>query len=194
VLAGTSLASAELNHVQLFTTLQPGGQCPGAIRLSSVRSLPVRTADPPFRGVERIADVNSLIASDWPTIVELEVSEWTACALLLPTHVGEFWGASVPAWGTALPSRRRHRRVPAAGEPSPAVSGRDRDPATPALSRRRPFTDMSSIAALAVSPSPKIARGRATATAMVGSGAPRSRRRWLTQYHMSGIEALLASM
>jgi tRNA(Arg) A34 adenosine deaminase TadA len=116
VLAGSSLAHAEMNalaklpyrrhhgdELQLFTTLQPCLQCLGAIRLSPVRLVYVLAPDPLFRGVERIADVNPFVASNWPSIVELEVDEQAVLSLLFPTHLGEFWGLAHPWWPVELP-------------------------------------------------------------------------------------------
>jgi tRNA(adenine34) deaminase len=75
VLAGTSLAHAELNALarlrwgghadglQLWTTLQPRLQCLGAIRLSVVAEVHVLAPDPLFRGVEGARHLNPFIGS-----------------------------------------------------------------------------------------------------------------------------------
>jgi tRNA(adenine34) deaminase len=116
VLAGTSLAHAEMNvlaklpwgtpsnGLELWTTLQPCIQCLGAIRLSSVPKVHVLAPDPLFRGVEGIRHLNEFIGRKWPDIVELQVDEWSAFSLLLHTHVVTFWGMSLPGWNEALPA------------------------------------------------------------------------------------------
>ena len=116
VLAGTSLAHAEMNvlaklpwgtsgdGLALWTTLQPCLQCLGAIRLSPVPLVHVLAPDPLFRGVEGARDLNPFIASKWPTIIDFEVDEWSVFSLLLQTHVATFWGVEVPGWNEALPS------------------------------------------------------------------------------------------
>jgi tRNA(Arg) A34 adenosine deaminase TadA len=116
VLAGTSLAHAELNALaklrwgtrsdglELWTTLQPCLQCLGAIRLSPVRKVHVLAPDPLFRGVERARHLNDFIGSQWPDIVELQADEWSVLSLLLQTHVTTFWQVDVPGWSDALPS------------------------------------------------------------------------------------------
>jgi tRNA(adenine34) deaminase len=115
VLAGTSLAHAELNAlaklrwgahsdgVVLWTTLQPCLQCLGAIRLSAVTEVNVLAPDPLFRGVEGARDLNEHIASRWPDVIQHDIDEWAAFALLLQTHVTSFWGVPIPGWNDALP-------------------------------------------------------------------------------------------
>jgi tRNA(Arg) A34 adenosine deaminase TadA len=116
VLAGTSLAHAEMNALakipwgtspdglELWTTLQPCLQCLGAIRLSPVRRVHVLAPDPLFRGVERARHLNAHIGSEWPDVFELTVDEWSVLSLLFQTHVGAFWRVEVPGWNAALPS------------------------------------------------------------------------------------------
>lgn len=116
VLAGTSLAHAEMNALaklrwgtdpdglELWTTLQPCLQCIGAIRLSPVRKVHVLAPDPLFRGVEQARHLNEHIGREWPDVVELPVDEWAVFALLLQTHVTQFWQVDVPGWVDALPS------------------------------------------------------------------------------------------
>lgn len=116
VLAGTSLAHAELNALAkvpwrtksdglaLWTTLQPCLQCLGAIRLSPVRKVHVLAPDPLFRGVERARHLNEFIGREWPDIVELSVDEWSVLSLLLQTHVAAFWQVEVPGWSDGLPA------------------------------------------------------------------------------------------
>lgn len=115
-LAGSSVAHAEMNvlaklpyrhheddDLQLFTTLQPCVQCLGAIRLSPVRRVHVLAPDPLFRGIERIVHVNEFLGRNWPSIDQLDVTPWSAFAVLLPTHLGVFWEATAPGWADALP-------------------------------------------------------------------------------------------
>lgn len=96
VLAGTSLAHAEMNvlaklpfrgheAIALHTTLQPCVQCLGAIRLSSVSSVSILAPDPLFRGVERMRDLTPFMARRWPEIRQRPVDEWSVMALLSPT-------------------------------------------------------------------------------------------------------------
>jgi tRNA(Arg) A34 adenosine deaminase TadA len=116
VLAGTSLAHAEMNALAklrwgahsdgltLWTTLQPCLQCLGAIRLSAVTEVQVLAPDPLFRGVEGVRHVNEFIGSRWPEFVEHDVDEWAVLSLLFQSHVTSFWGVAVPGWNEALPS------------------------------------------------------------------------------------------
>lgn len=96
VLAGTSLAHAEMNvlaklpyraheDVQMHTTLQPCVQCLGAIRLSSVESVQVLAPDPIFRGIERMRELTPYLSRGWPTIEQRPIDEWSVFALLTPT-------------------------------------------------------------------------------------------------------------
>jgi tRNA(Arg) A34 adenosine deaminase TadA len=116
VLAGTSLAHAELNALaklrwgsppdgfELWTSLQPCLQCLGAVRLSPVRKVHSLAPDPLFRGVEGARHLNEFIGRQWPEIVELPVDEWAALSLLFQTHVTTFWQVSIDGWNQALPS------------------------------------------------------------------------------------------
>ena len=116
VLAGTSLAHAELNALaklrwgspsdglELWTTLQPCLQCLGAVRLSPVRKVQALAPDPLFRGVEGARHLNEFIGRQWPEIVELPVDEWAALSLLFQTHVTTFWQVSIEGWNETLPS------------------------------------------------------------------------------------------
>lgn len=115
LLAGTSVAHAEMNvlaklpyrehdSVVLHTTLQPCVQCLGAIRLSSVTEVHVLAPDPLFRGIERMRDVIPFLGRRWPQIEQRVVDEWSAFALLYPTHhmrshptLGTAWTATLPA-------------------------------------------------------------------------------------------------
>lgn len=114
VLAGTSLAHAELNvlaklpykahdGLRLHTTLQPCVQCLGAIRLSSVEWVQVLAPDPLFRGIERMRDLTPFMARRWPVIEQRPVDEWAVLALLGPTRhtaahptLGEAWVSVLP--------------------------------------------------------------------------------------------------
>ena len=115
VLAGTSLAHAELNvlaklpyrahdALQLHTTLQPCVQCLGAIRLSSVEWVQVLAPDPLFRGVERMRDLTPYLSHRWPTIEQRPVDEWSVFALLGPMR--HMWNHPElgSAWTSVLPT------------------------------------------------------------------------------------------
>lgn len=117
VLAGTSLAHAEMNalaklrwhqhrgaELHLWTTLEPCLQCLGAIRLSEVTHVHVLAPDPIFRRIEEVQHLSAFLSSRWPSIEHRPVDEWAAFALLLQTHVGVFWGAPAPGWSEALPA------------------------------------------------------------------------------------------
>jgi tRNA(adenine34) deaminase len=116
VLAGTSLAHAEMNALaklrwgmradglELWTTLQPCLQCLGAIRLSPVPRVHVLAPDPLFRGIERVRELNKFVGRRWPEIVEVRADEWAALSLLLHTHFVTFWGVTLDGWDEALPS------------------------------------------------------------------------------------------
>ncbi len=116
VLAGTSLAHAELNALAklgmrrheddglvMHTTLQPCVQCLGAIRLSPVRRVMVLAPDPVFRGIERIRDINTYVASNWPVIDQLPITEWSVLSLLFPTHAGVSRSSRLELWSERLP-------------------------------------------------------------------------------------------
>lgn len=127
VLAGTSLAHAELNvlaklpfrghdDVVLHTTLQPCVQCLGAIRLSSVGRVHVLAPDPLFRGVERMRDLTPFMARRWPSIEQRPVDEWAAFALLYPTYhildhptLGDAWTAVLPTVADVVGDIEEHR-------------------------------------------------------------------------------------
>lgn len=120
VLAGTSLAHAELNvlaklpyrahdGLQLHTTLQPCVQCLGAIRLSSVEWVQVLAPDPLFRGIERMRELTPFMSRRWPTIEQRPIDEWAVFALLGPTRhtsghptLGEAWISVLPNVATLV--------------------------------------------------------------------------------------------
>jgi tRNA(Arg) A34 adenosine deaminase TadA len=115
VLAGTSLAHAELNvlaklpyrahdGLQLHTTLQPCVQCLGAIRLSSVEWVQVLAPDPLFRGLERMRELTPYLSRRWPTIEQRPVDQWSVFALLGPTRHMLDHPALGPAWTAVLPT------------------------------------------------------------------------------------------
>ncbi len=119
VLAGTSLAHAEMNALAklpwrvhdadrptLWTTLQPCVQCLGAIRLSPVVRVEVLAPDPIFRGVESIRHATEFLGRNWPEVVERAVDEWSVLGLLFQAHLAAWWGGSSTseAWEAALPS------------------------------------------------------------------------------------------
>jgi len=116
VLAGTSLAHAELNAlaklrwgahpdgVNLWTTLQPCLQCLGAIRIGPVHQVHVLAPDPLFRGVENARHLNEFIGSRWPTFVQEPIDEWAVLALLFQAHAFAFWQTPLRGWADALPT------------------------------------------------------------------------------------------
>lgn len=117
VLHGTSLAHAEMNALAklrygvhsdaglvLYTTLEPCLQCIGAIRMSWVGDVRVLAPDPLFCGLDAIADINEHAGSRWPTVERWPATEWSVFSLLLPTHLGAFWGQHPPRWREAIPA------------------------------------------------------------------------------------------
>ena len=128
VLAGTSLAHAELNvlaklpfraheSVVLYTTLQPCVQCLGAIRLSAVTTVHVLAPDPLFRGVERMRELTPFVSRRWPSIIQRPIDEWAAFALLAPTihmrshpTLGATWLAALPGVASLAEDVARDRR------------------------------------------------------------------------------------
>lgn len=115
VLAGTSLAHAEMNvlaklpyrahdDVRLHTTLQPCVQCLGAIRLSSVEWVQVLAPDPLFRGIERMRELTPYLARRWPVIEQRPIDEWAVFALLTPTDSMRDHPRFADVWTAALPS------------------------------------------------------------------------------------------
>jgi len=120
VLAGTSLAHAEMNVLAklknrqhehdglvLHTTLQPCLQCLAAIRLSPVRGVKILAPDPIMRGVERMRQLNTFVAANWPDIEQLAITEWSVLSLLLPTHTQVFWSSRLDRWSARLPELTR---------------------------------------------------------------------------------------
>lgn len=116
VIANTSLAHAEMNVVakmpyrryegagiELHTTLQPCIQCLGAIRLSAIKQVHVLAPDPIWRDIERIVDHNEFLARNWPSIDELEVTEWSVFAVVLPTYRMQVGGNLPPGWAEQVP-------------------------------------------------------------------------------------------
>ena len=114
VLAGTSLAHAELNvlaklpfrayeGLELHTTLQPCVQCLGAIRLSPVEWVQVLAPDPLFRGIERMRDLTPFMARRWPTIEQRPADEWSVFALLGPSRQTGRHPTLGDAWVSVLP-------------------------------------------------------------------------------------------
>lgn len=119
VLAGTSLAHAEMNALAklrwrahdvdrptLWTTLQPCVQCLGAIRLSPVVRVEVLAPDPIFRGIESIRYTTEFLDRNWPQVVERAVDEWSVLGLLFQAHLAAWWGGSSTseAWEATLHS------------------------------------------------------------------------------------------
>jgi tRNA(Arg) A34 adenosine deaminase TadA len=117
VLAGTSLAHAEMNalaklpfghhrstHLILWTTLQPCLQCLGAIRLSAIDEVRVLAPDPIFRGVEQARHLTEFLGRSWPLITELPPDEWSVLSLLFPTHTSTFWDTAIEGWNVRLPA------------------------------------------------------------------------------------------
>jgi tRNA(Arg) A34 adenosine deaminase TadA len=117
VLAGTSMAHAELNALAklrfgafgeeplvLWTTLQPCVQCLGAIRMSPVTHVHVLAPDPLFRGVERMRSLTPFIAHNWAPIVERQADEWSVLSVVLQLHALIFWNSPALAlWNDPLP-------------------------------------------------------------------------------------------
>jgi hypothetical protein len=58
----------------------------------------VLAPDPLFRGIEDIRHAVPFLSSNWPTITERPIDEWSVFALLLPTHVSAFWDTFPPGW------------------------------------------------------------------------------------------------
>lgn len=115
VLAGTSLAHAELNvlaklpyrahdGLEMHTTLQPCVQCLGAIRLSSVERVQVLAPDPLFRGIERMRELTPFLARRWPVIEQRQVDEWSVFALLTPTDSMRDHPRLADVWTSTLPT------------------------------------------------------------------------------------------
>lgn len=116
LIAGSSLAHAEMNALSklpyrkhrgaelvLHTTLEPCLQCLGAIRMSDVGQVRVLAPDPLFRDLARLADISEFLRRNWPVVVQRPADEWTAFSLLLPTHLGVFWGQLDPLWSGSVP-------------------------------------------------------------------------------------------
>ena len=76
----------------------------GSLGIGAVDAVHVLAPDPLSRGVERAREINEFIEQGWPTYTERDIDEWSALALLFQTHVGIFWGSSVPGWNETLPS------------------------------------------------------------------------------------------
>jgi tRNA(Arg) A34 adenosine deaminase TadA len=116
VLAGTSLAHAELNalaklrwrahaheHLVLWTTLDPCLQCAGAVRMAPINEVRVLAPDPLFRNMDRMRDINAHVAAQWPKYHANPPDPFAVFSLLLQTHVFAFWGIELRGWQTSLP-------------------------------------------------------------------------------------------
>jgi hypothetical protein len=103
VLAKLKHRQHELDGLVLHTTLQPCVQCLGAIRLSPIRRVRVLAPDPIFLGIERIREVNTFMAANWPVIDQLPITEWSVLSLLFPTHTQVFWESQLDLWSQRLP-------------------------------------------------------------------------------------------
>ena len=107
LLAGTSLAHAEMNalgklrwrghdgaRLTIWSTLEPCLMCAGSIRLAPIAEVRYLAPDPLFAGVQEARHLNEFIASRWPEVQGPRTDELAVFGLLLPAHVGAFWGAA----------------------------------------------------------------------------------------------------
>ena len=118
LLAGTSLAHAEMNarsgklrwrghdgaRLTIWSTLEPCLMCAGSIRLAPIAEVRYLAPDPLFAGVQEARHLNDFIASRWPEVQGPRTDELAVFGLLLPAHVGAFWGAVQAGWTEALPA------------------------------------------------------------------------------------------
>ena len=117
LLAGTSLAHAEMNalgklrwrghegaRLTIWSTLEPCLMCAGSIRLAPIAEVRYLAPDPLFAGVQEARHLNDFIASRWPEVQGPRTDELAVFGLLLPAHVGAFWGALQAGWTEALPA------------------------------------------------------------------------------------------
>ncbi len=116
VLAGTSLAHAELNalaslrwgahqrdRLTLWTTLEPCLQCTGAIRMAPIAEVRMLAPDPLFRDLSAMQHVSPHPNRPWPEYHAHPADAYGAFALVLQTHVLTFWGIDNAAWTDELP-------------------------------------------------------------------------------------------
>ena len=116
VLAGTSLAHAELNalaklrwrahaneRLTLWTTLDPCLQCAGAIRMARISEVRVLAPDPLFRNMNQMRELNAQVAARWPDYHSSAPDPLAAFSLLLQTHALIFLRLDLPDWTAAMP-------------------------------------------------------------------------------------------
>lgn len=122
-IAGNSLAHAEINALArlpsgsydahtMLTTLEPCLLCLSAVRLSHVGRLEYAAADPVWRGIERLPELNRHVARRWPARVgpmQGALGRWATLLPLIPylEHgvrgpvVDDYWTASPELMGLA---------------------------------------------------------------------------------------------
>lgn len=140
VLAGTSLAHAEMNalaklrwrghdhqRLTLWTSLQPCLMCTGAIRLAPIAEVRYLAPDPLFAMVDRIASLDPYLAARWPAVEGPTPGPLGVFGMVLPIHLAALWGAPiVDAWADALPRTvELGRDLAASGEVLAAVERGD---------------------------------------------------------------------
>lgn len=94
-LAGTNLAHAEVNALAklpygsypdhtLLTTLEPCLLCTAALRHCHIGAVEYAAADPSWRGIERLPELNGLVARHWTTRIGPLDPPLRAWAVLFP--------------------------------------------------------------------------------------------------------------
>jgi tRNA(adenine34) deaminase len=116
-LAGNNLAHAEVNALiklptgsysdhALLTTLEPCLLCSAAARMSHLGRVEFAAADPVWRGVERLPELNPHIARRWPARVgpaDGPLSQWAALLPLVTNLEAGKRGAVVDQYWSELP-------------------------------------------------------------------------------------------
>jgi tRNA(adenine34) deaminase len=115
--AGTGLAHAEINALaslpygrhtdhRLLTTLEPCFMCTAALRMNRVGTVEFAAADPLWRDIERVTEVNPHIARRWTRRMgpmEAPLRDWAALLHLIRYPETEDTGVVVDEYRSAMP-------------------------------------------------------------------------------------------
>lgn len=117
-LAGNNLAHAEINALiklpfgsyddhAMLTTLEPCLLCTGAMRLSHIGQVEFAAADPVWRGVERLPELNRHIARRWTARVgpmDGPLSQWASLVPLVTYAERGLTGVVIDDYRAQLPA------------------------------------------------------------------------------------------
>lgn len=117
-LAGSPVAHAEINalgklrsgrghlSLTLWSSLEPCLLCAGGIRLSRIGAVRFLAADPLWKDLGDVPDLDRFIDGGWPSADGHRHDEFAAFAMLLPYHAVSIWrpdGDTAQAWQAHVP-------------------------------------------------------------------------------------------